>query len=107
MEDTISKDEKNASQNNIPKDTDKRKAVNWINDFKSNTLTKIQKFETQLSSVTKERNKISRDLEKATSQLKELREVRKSLADETKSLKTTLERVQSEFKYSEEEKTSP
>ena len=71
MEDTISKDGKNTSQSpDTVQENEKKKAVNWINDFKSNTLTRIQKFETQLSSVTKERNKISRDYEKASTQLK-------------------------------------
>ena len=105
MEETISKDEKSTSQVSVSaKESEKRKAVNWINDFKSNTLTRIQKFETQLSSVTKERNKISRDLEKANAQLLELREARKSLTNETTTLRKTLETIQSEFKYSEEEK---
>ncbi len=106
MEDTISKDEKSTSQSsdNV-QENEKKKAVNWINDFKSNTLTRIQKFETQLSSVTKERNKISRDFEKANAQLKELREARKNLTQESNSLRTSLDRIQSEFKYTEEEKT--
>ena len=53
MEDTISKNEKDVSQNKVTvkENASRAKATNWINDFKSNTLTRIQKFETQLGSL--------------------------------------------------------
>ena len=90
-----------------PAGTDKNrrgKTLGWINDFKSNTLTRIQKFESQLEMVTRERNKLAIDLKNANAQLAELREGRKKLLDEVNGLKGALQGVKSEFKYSEEEK---
>lgn len=106
MEDTVSKNEKDVSHTNPPvqNNATRAKATNWINDFKNNTLTRIQKFETQLGSVTKERNKIFKDLKNATAQLDLLKEARTNLTDEVQALKKSLESVQHEFKYAEEEK---
>ncbi|MCK5423296.1 MAG: hypothetical protein KAJ08_14080, partial [Deltaproteobacteria bacterium] len=109
MADNISQNEKNLSESDNDKNKivkeQKEKMADWINNFKSNTLTRIQKFETKLESITKERNKLSKDLKTADVQLKDMRGVKDSLVDEIKRLRTSLENVQSEFKYTEEEKT--
>ena len=98
MAENISQNEKNLSESDNDKNKivkeQKEKMADWINNFKSNTLTRIQKFETKLESITKERNKLSKDLKTADVQLKDMRGVKDSLVDEIKRLRTSLENVQ-------------
>lgn len=107
MVDTVLKDDKvNATADKNPKgENQKEEMAGWIKDFRSKTLTKIRTFETQLDSISKERNTLTKDLKTANVQLTELREIRKNLEDHTSQLKSSLSSVQNEFKYSEEEKT--
>ena len=95
MEDTVSKNDRNTK---VKKK--KEKMADWINDFKMDALVKIQRFETELVSITKERTKLNNDLKSANEQLINLSDARKSLDIELKRLNNSLESSQSELKYS-------